>query len=140
MLQVADGCGWLSAARKAVLFRLCLASPFQSTFSSPCSSERVQRPRPSSAEPPPSSGRVRILQLLCRPRLPLQGLGCHSHPQSKGPLESPQRRLEPGRRGSQAWVNQDWNLGLQMPHPIDAYNNFSTSFKQKAPGNDGDFI
>jgi len=36
-------------------------------------------------------------------------------------------------------VNQDWNLGLQMPHPIDAYN-FSTSFKQKAPGNDEDFI
>ena len=66
------------------------------------------------AEPPPSSGRVQILQLLCRPRLLLQGLSGHSHPQSKGPLESPQRRLEPGRRGSQAWVNQDWNLGLQM--------------------------
>lgn len=67
-------------------------SPFQSAFSSFCSSERVQRPRPSSAELPPSSGRVQILQLLCRPRLPLQGLSCHSHPQSKGPIESFQRR------------------------------------------------
>ena len=37
-------------------------------------------------------------------------------------------------------MNQDWNLGLQMPHPIDAYNNFSTSFKQKAPGSGEDFI
>ena len=27
-----------------------------------------------------------------------------------------------------------------MPHPIDAYNNFSTSFKQKAPGSGEDFI
>lgn len=105
----------------------------------------MHRREPSIAEPPPSGGGVQKLQLLDWLRLPSQGLGaelplthCKQGTFSEFPTETGDPK--PAGRGCRAWVSQDWNLGLRIPHPVDAYNNLWQLWEQKAPNNEGDFI
>lgn len=62
----------------------------------------MQKPRPSSAEQPPSGGSVQKLQLLPLPCLPVPGLRAElplMHPASMGPLASFQQRPETCQKG-----------------------------------------